>query len=83
MSELVSVQNMASIETVGAELGVSAKVLLKESIPYTVIHVLPVFAASKQLGQADSSGMKKKITKATTCYNLLTKHLSEEVCFFF
>ncbi|XP_053392108.1 serine-protein kinase ATM-like, partial [Mercenaria mercenaria] len=77
--ELVFCQNMESIEGIGIDLGFSARDLLKDSIPYAVVHILPVFAASKQLGQTDSSGMKKKISRATACYNLLTKELSEEV----
>ncbi|XP_060578238.1 serine-protein kinase ATM-like [Ruditapes philippinarum] len=79
IAELVFIQDMDSVEIIGSNLGISPKDLLKNSIPYTVVHILPVFAASKQLGQTDDSGIKKKIGRATACYNLLTKELSEEV----
>ena len=79
VAELVFVQDMETVQVIGSELDILSKDLLKTSIPYTVVHILPVFAASKQLGQTEESGMKKKIGRATACYNLLTKELSEEV----
>ena len=53
--------------------------MLRDCIPKILVHILPLFAASKLGETGEDEQVKRRTSKATACYDLLTREISKEV----
>jgi hypothetical protein len=54
--------------------------VLSACLPAVLVHILPVFAVSKQdTSQGQLPGMDRRVKQASDCYDVLVDHLGQEV----
>ena len=53
--------------------------LVRECIPETLIHILPLFAATKAEETAAERDVQKRLAHANSCYEFLTQIVKNEV----
>ena len=78
--ELVVNKDLGTLQNIAAALDRDWKEVLIECIPKILVHILPLFAASKLGETRDDESVRKRTSKATACYDLLIKEISNEVC---
>ena len=77
--ELVVNKDLQTIQEIAASLDCNWKEMLRDCIPKILVHILPLFAASKLGETGEDENVKRRTSKATACYDLLTKEISKEV----
>ncbi|XP_041351980.1 serine-protein kinase ATM-like isoform X2 [Gigantopelta aegis] len=76
--ELLIHQELNSIREVAVSLDVDYESLLRDCVPVIVVHILPLFAASKTQEAATDAAVRKRTSLASKCYELLEQQISKE-----
>ena len=77
--ELVVNKDLKTVQEIAAALDRDWKEMLRDCIPKILVHILPLFAASKLGETGEDEQVKRRTSKATACYDLLTREISKEV----
>ena len=78
---LIMSKDQDSLDALETSLGTDIVAMVTAAIPQTLIHILPLFAASKA-SQSDSASQRavvKKVTRANAAYEFMEKIVKKEV----
>ena len=77
--EFVINKDLQTVQEIASSLERDWKEILRECVPKILVHILPLFAASRLGETGDDENVKRRTSKATACYDLLIKEISNEV----
>ena len=72
-------KDVDSLTALAESLSTSLSSLLEAASPKILIHILPLFAASKAEGGVTDRDVQRRVQHANSCYELLTSHVANEV----
>ncbi len=72
-------KQLEAIGEIGRVLKQEWRTLVETSIPKILIHILPLFAISKEGEMAAERHVQKRISRANAGYDVLTKIVKQEV----
>ena len=77
--ELVVNKDLQTIQEIASSLDQDWKKILQDCVPKILVHILPLFAASRLGESGEDEHVKRRTSKATACYDMLIKEISNEV----
>ena len=78
--ELVVNKDLQTVQEIALSLDQDWKEILRDCVPKILVHILPLFAASRLSETGEDEIVKRRTSKATACYDMLISEISNEVC---
>jgi len=78
--ELIMVKDVAVAKNIVVTMEMDWMEVLTACIPKVMVHILPLFAVSKITEVAAEEAVRRRTAHATSCYDLLSKEATKEVC---